>query len=268
MDRYAVFGNPIAHSKSPVIHTEFAHQTDQVLSYEALLAPLDGFAETVRQFIAENGRGMNVTVPFKEQAWALVDERSVMAEKAGAVNTISVLADGRLRGDNTDGLGLVRDLTVNHDLTLKDKRILVIGAGGAVRGVLGPILAQQPAELVVVNRTLEKAQLLAELFADEGEISASSFDGLAGQFDVVINGTAASLEGKVPPVPEECISAAACYDMMYANEPTSFMAWAQQHGAAQTMDGLGMLLEQAAEAFAIWRDVRPDTACLMQQMRG
>ena len=268
MDRYAVIGNPIGHSKSPIIHTEFARQTDQALTYEALLAPLGGFAETVRDFIATGGKGMNVTVPFKEQAWQLVDDHAPRAKKAGAVNTIIVQADGRLRGDNTDGVGLVTDLK-NHGVLLRDKRVLILGAGGAVRGVISPILQASPAQLVIANRTSARAQELATLFADEGHIEGCGFDDLAGMsFDVVINGTAASLQGEVPAIDPGCVRGAVCYDMMYSAQPTAFMRWAAQQGAAHCLDGLGMLVEQAAEAFSLWRGCHPDTAGVIEQLRA
>ena len=202
-DLYCVFGNPVAHSKSPVIHASFAELTGQALRYEARLAPLEDFAGSLRAFFSEGGKGCNVTVPFKEQAWALAEVRSPRAEKAGAVNTLLWGKDGRLYGDNTDGVGLVRDLLHNAGVILAGKRVLVLGAGGAVRGVLGSLLAQQPALLVVANRTATKAEALADLFADEGRISGCGFEALAGsQFDVVINGTSASLQGDLPPLPD------------------------------------------------------------------
>lgn len=267
-DHYCVFGNPVAHSKSPVIHAAFAKLTGQDMIYAACLAPLEGFANSLDAFLAEGGRGCNVTVPFKEQAWALAEVRSPRAEKAGAVNTLLPGKDGRLYGDNTDGVGLVRDLK-NAGVTLADKRVLVLGAGGAVRGVLSPLLAQKPARLVVANRTAARAEALAAVFADEGVISGTGFEGLAGQqFDVVINGTSASLQGDLPPLPDEVLAPGAfAYDMMYGAQPTVFLQWAAVRGA-QTRDGLGMLVEQAAEAFFIWRHVRPPTATVLAEMRA
>jgi shikimate dehydrogenase len=267
MDRYCVFGNPVAHSKSPRIHAEFARQTGQALSYEARLAEVNGFADAVRHFFAEGGKGCNVTVPFKEEAWRLAEQRSPRAEKAGAVNTMFQDAQGRLCGDNTDGVGLVRDLT-SAGVALRGKRLLVLGAGGAVRGVLGPLLAEQPQQLVIANRTREKAGELARLFRDEGPVAASAFDALTGPFDLVINGTSASLQGELPPLPSNIFATGAhAYDMMYGAAPTVFLRWAANQGAV-TRDGLGMLAEQAAEAFRLWRGVSPDTAPVLTKLRA
>ncbi|MBM7062658.1 shikimate dehydrogenase [Pseudomonas sp. UL073] len=268
MDRYCVFGNPIGHSKSPQIHRLFAEQTGEQLSYEALLAPLDDFAGAARAFFAE-GRGANVTVPFKEEAFRLVDELAPRAQRAGAVNTLIRLEDGRLRGDNTDGAGLVRDLTGNAGFALAGQRILLLGAGGAARGVIEPLLAEQPAALLVANRTLAKAEELARLFGAFGPVAASSFAELQGPFDLIINATSASLAGELPPLTAELIRPGhtRCYDMMYGKEPTAFNRWAAAHGAAQTVDGLGMLVEQAAEAFWLWRGVRPASAAVLAELR-
>lgn len=268
-DAYGVMGNPIAHSKSPQIHAMFAQQTQQAMSYAAIYVELGTFPETVRQFVRDGGKGFNITVPFKQEAWAIADERSERAEFAGAVNTIAVRDDGSLYGDNTDGVGMVRDIVDNYGCVIRGKRVLVLGAGGAVRGVLGPLLAEQPASLVVANRTVERATELAELFKAKGTITACGFDDLAGrQFDVVINGTSASLQGELPPLPENILARGAwCYDMMYGAEPTPFMRWANQHGAAHSLDGLGMLVEQAAEAFHLWRNVRPQTAPVIKAIR-
>ena len=204
MDRYGVFGNPIGHSKSPLIHRLFAEQSGELLSYEALLAPLEDFPGYAREFFA-SGLGANVTVPFKEQAFALADSLSARAQRAGAVNTLKKLADGSLLGDNTDGAGLVRDLTVNAAVSLKGKRILLLGAGGAVRGVLEPLLAEQPAALVIANRTVAKAEQLAREFADLGPVVASGYDWNDAPVDLIINGTSASLAGDVPPIPPSLI---------------------------------------------------------------
>jgi shikimate dehydrogenase len=269
VDAYGVMGNPIAHSKSPHIHALFAQQTQQAMSYTAIYVELGVFPETVRQYVRDGGKGFNITVPFKQEAWAIADERSERAQFAGAVNTIAVRDDGSLYGDNTDGVGMVRDITLNHGCAIKGKRVLVLGAGGAVRGVLGPILAEQPASLVVANRTVERATELANLFKAKGAITACGFSDLAGQqFDLVINGTSASLQGELPPLPENILASGAwCYDMMYGAEPTPFMRWANQHGAAHSFDGLGMLVEQAAEAFLLWRNVRPQTAPVIKAIR-
>ncbi|MGY4532247.1 shikimate dehydrogenase [Pseudomonas sp. TE3786] len=268
MDRYGVFGNPIGHSKSPLIHRLFAEQTGQQLSYEALLAPLDGFTAFARDFFA-NGCGGNVTVPFKEQAYQLADSLTPRAQRAGAVNTLSKQNDGGLLGDNTDGAGLVRDLTVNAGVDLKGQRILVLGAGGAVRGVLAPLLAEQPHSVVIANRTVEKAEALARLFADLGPVAACGFDWLEAPVDLIINGTSASLAGELPPISPSLIKAGhtLCYDMMYGKGLTAFNQWASDQGAARTVDGLGMLVEQAAEAFFLWRGVRPGSASVLAELR-
>lgn len=268
-DRYAVMGNPIAHSKSPQIHALFAQQTQQQLTYEAILVPLDGFTAAVSEFRASGGKGLNITVPFKQEAWALAAEHTERARRAGAVNTLWFRDDGTVLADTTDGVGLVRDLTGNHGITLTAKRILILGAGGAVRGVLEPILAERPATVVIANRTASKARKLAALFGDMGSISGCGFDALAGQqFDLVINGTAASLEGEVPPLPDDLLANnASCYDMMYGVVRTPFQLWATARGAARSLDGLGMLVEQAAEAFALWRGVRPETGRVIAVLR-
>lgn len=265
LDHYAVMGNPIAHSKSPIIHAAFAKQTGQDIQYDALL--VTDFAESVSEFKKNGGKGLNITVPFKEQAWALVDMRSKRAEKAEAVNTIYFDEQGHLIGDNTDGIGLVRDLTINHNGKIAGQRVLILGAGGAVRGVLELILAEAPAQCVIANRTVSKAEQLAQLF--DNNIIASSYEGLKNQsFDLVINGTSASLQGTLPPLPDGLLAEAAwCYDMMYAKTATLFMQWAQQQGAVKVLDGLGMLVEQAAESFYLWRGVKPDTQPVIKQLQ-
>ncbi|OZA14472.1 MAG: shikimate dehydrogenase [Hydrogenophilales bacterium 17-62-8] len=262
-DRYAVFGHPIAHSKSPQIHAAFACQTGEDVVYEAILAPLDGFADSVAQFIATGGRGANVTVPFKEEAFKRATRLSPRAQRAGAVNTLSFDA-GDMLGDNTDGAGLVADLTHNLKQTLGGRRILLLGAGGAARGVIEPLLAQQPAALVIANRTVGRAQELAELFGHG--ITACGFEAADASFDVVINATAASLAGELPPLsPRIFTDTTLAYDMMYGRD-TPFLDFARTHGAA-TADGLGMLVEQAAEAFYVWRGVRPETAAVIAALR-
>ena len=267
-DQYAVIGNPIEHSKSPGIHSLFAAQSGQDMHYQRILGPLDDFAGEVQRFIAAGGRGLNVTVPFKEQAFALADQLSERAQRAGAVNTLS-FEDGRILGDNTDGAGLVRDLGCNHSFNFAGSRILLLGAGGASRGVLFPLLAEGPAMLTIANRTLAKAQALAEL-ADDARVQASGFDELGAQrYDLIINGTAAGLSGEVPPIPDDCLDSGGwTYDMMYANEPTAFVRWGQAHGAAKALDGLGMLVEQAAESFRLWRGCVPDTEPVIRAMRS
>jgi len=269
LDRYAVFGNPIKHSKSPQIHTLFAQQTGQALTYTAELAEISQFDSAVNDFIKNNGKGLNITVPFKEDAWQLADRHSDRARRAGAVNTLKLEQDGGLYGDTTDGIGLVQDLLQNHNIQIKDKRILIIGAGGAVRGVLEAILEQQPDSLLITNRTRNKALKLAGDFSDLGNISGCGLDELENKkFDIVINGTSASLQGDLPPIPGEVFNAGACsYDMMYAAQATVFMQWSKENGATQVFDGLGMLVEQAAEAFYIWRGVKPETASVIEQIR-
>lgn len=267
MDRYAVFGNPIGHSKSPLIHRLFAEQTGQQLSYEPLLAPLEDFAGFARSFF-ENGKGANVTVPFKEEAFRLADQLTPRARRAGAVNTLMKLEDGSLLGDNTDGAGLVSDLK-HAGLDLGGARILLLGAGGAVRGVLQPLLAERPAALVIANRTEDRAETLVREFTELGPVSASRFEELQGPFDLIVNGTSASLAGELPPLPEGLIRPGHtfCYDMMYAADATPFCRWASSLGAAQARDGLGMLVEQAAESFRLWRGVSPDTAPVLAELR-
>ena len=268
-DRYAVFGNPIAHSKSPQIHAAFAAATAQDLRYEALLAPLDGFAGAVADFVAAGGRGANVTVPFKEEAFRLATRLSPRAARAGAVNTL-VFSGAGILGDNTDGAGLVHDITRNLTVDLAGKRILLLGAGGAARGVIQPLLAEAPAALHIANRSADKAVALAQAFADLAAVSGGSFSDLAGlQFDVVINATSASLAGEPLPLPAG-LFAPGClaYDMMYGKGETPFLAQARLAGAARCADGLGMLAEQAAEAFLVWRGVRPATAGVLATLRA
>ena len=269
-DHYAVMGNPIAHSKSPRIHTLFAGQTGEDLDYRAILVDLDGFAAAVEAFRVEGGKGLNITVPFKEQAWSLATTRSARAELAGAVNTLTLDTDGKLRGDNTDGAGLVCDLLHNHGAALADRRVLLLGAGGAARGVLEPLLNEKPALLVIANRTASKAVELARLFCELGRVEGCGLDDVAGQpFDVLINATAASLSGEVPAIAGDTVTPTSwCYDMMYGDKPTAFMEWSRAQGATHVMDGLGMLVEQAAESFYIWRGLRPDTAPVIEILRA
>lgn len=268
-DFYAVVGNPIGHSKSPAIHTAFAEQTGQDLKYEALLFELDLFAEQARAFFEAGGRGLNVTVPFKLDAWQFAEILSKRAKRAGSVNTLMIGKDKKIYGDNTDGVGLVRDILQNHGGVIEGKRVLVLGAGGAVRGVLEMILAEKPQTLVIANRTVSKAQALADEFTDLGSVTAVGFEELSSQFDLVINGTAASLQGDLPPLPTGILADGAwCYDMMYGADETPFNAWAREQGAARMMDGLGMLVEQAAESFFIWRHVRPGTETVISSLRA
>jgi len=268
VDRYAVMGHPIQHSKSPRIHNAFAQQFGLRIEYEALDVTSESFVSEVERFNMSGGKGLNITVPLKELAWNLVQTRSPQAELAGAVNTLKFDGD-TITGFNTDGIGLMRDITVNKKTVLTKKDILLLGAGGAVRGVLLPLLDQAPTRVVIANRTFARARDLVDQFHDYGSISASGFEGLKDQhFDVVINGTAASLQGEVPPLPEALFNHdALAYDMMYSDQDTAFMAWARVHGVTRVSDGLGMLVEQAAESFSIWRGVYPDTAPVMDMLR-
>lgn len=272
IDHYAVMGNPIAHSKSPRIHAAFAQQTGQSLQYDAILVGTQTgeFAEAVQSFQAFGGKGLNITVPFKQAAWELANQRSKRAELAGAVNTLWFDEQKRCIGENTDGVGLVRDLTQNHDCQIEGQRVLILGAGGAVRGVLTLLLDAVPAQCVIANRTVSKAERLAELFAAFGNVTAYPYDALPGEsFDLIINGTSASLQGQLPPLPEGLlVKDGWCYDMMYANAATPFMQWGQKQGAGCALDGLGMLVEQAAESFYLWRGVKPDTAAVIQKIRS
>lgn len=270
-DLYAVVGHPISHSKSPRIHSLFASQTGEKLEYTAIQAPQDGFAETVTGFFQRGGQGLNVTVPFKEQAWKLADRRTERAELAGAANTLYQDGNGLLIADNTDGTGLVRDLSENHCITLAGLRILLLGAGGAVRGVLGPLLAEEPSTLVIANRTVAKAEGLVTLFepvAGQTRLEACGFEDPKEPFDLIINGTSASLQGDLPPISPNVIGAGTVvYDMMYSLQTTTFNQWALDHGATLVFDGLGMLVEQAAESFRIWRGVRPETRPVIDELR-
>ncbi|MDR7050393.1 shikimate dehydrogenase [Duganella sp. 3397] len=269
-DRYCVFGNPIAHSKSPDIHAAYAAQTGHAIVYEKRLAPVDGFAAAVQAFIAEGGRGANVTVPFKLEAVKVANALTIRAQAAGAVNTLHFTDDGII-GDNTDGAGLVADIVNNAGVQISGRRVLLLGAGGAARGVVLPILEHSPAQLVIANRTVATAQALADQFAalgGEGVVSACGYADINGAFDLVINATAASLGAELPPVPGTAFAPGAlALDMMYGKEPTVFLEFAASHGAV-VRDGLGMLVEQAAEAFAVWRGVHPDTAPVLQSLRG
>ncbi len=267
MDSYAVFGHPINHSRSPFIHQRFAAQTEQALKYRAIEAPLDDFAKTVEAFFQGDGKGANVTVPFKEQAFALCTEVSERASRAGAVNTLVKTANGEIHGDNTDGIGLVTDL-LNKQVTLSNSRILLLGAGGAARGVILPLLAQQPASIVISNRTVSKAQALVELF-DHSALSASDLTQLDNyQFDLIINATSAGLSGNMPSLSSKCLhDDTVCYDMVYMKGQTPFNQWASQNGVKQCFDGLGMLVEQAAESFFIWRGVKPNTQMILSELR-
>lgn len=270
-DRYAVIGNPISHSKSPLIHSSFASATCQDLAYTTVEGPLDGFEAAVRAFRDGGGRGMNVTAPFKLQAFAMADSLTERARQAGAVNALKFEA-GRILADNFDGLGLVRDITQNLGAPLRGKRLLLLGAGGAARGALLPLLDQQPAELVVANRNPERAaELVAEMVAEMGSPAGLRGGGFAeigtAQFDVIVNATSASLKGELPPLPAAAFAPGAlAYEMVYGKGLTPFLRLAQNAGVARLADGVGMLVEQAAEAFAWWRGVRPATREVIDQL--
>ena len=270
MDRYAIIGNPVAHSKSPLIQEAFARATGQRLRYERLLAPLDGFAATVQTFVEANGLGLNVTIPFKLQAFALARERSARAQSARACNTLAWRGDHWF-GDNTDGAGVVRDLTRNLGETIAGRHVLVLGAGGAARGIAGALLAERPLRLAIANRTHAKATELAAQLERDGPISAAPLGSLSGQrFDIVINATSLGLGTRVPAGlwPHRLFAAQAlAYDLIYADHATPFLQWARDEGAARTADGLGMLIEQAAESFYLWRGVRPDTGPVFRMLR-
>lgn len=268
-DRYAVVGHPVEHSRSPLIHTLFARQTGQNLSYELLDAEPHVFEAAVRGFGAAGGKGLNVTAPHKEAAFTLCHERSEAATAAGAVNTISFVG-GRLRGDNTDGVGFIRDVTLNHAESIAERRVVVLGAGGAARGIIGPLLAEGPAEIVLANRTRERADQVVAQFPARSGLRAVTFDELAmlRPFDIVINATSAGLKGEASPFPTSLVGPRSfCYDLVYSVHDTPFVAWAKAHGAARAAQGWGMLVEQAAESFFIWRGVRPDTKPLLQLPR-
>jgi len=270
MDKYCVFGNPVAHSKSPEIHAAYAAQTSQQLTYDKRLAPLDGFAVAVQAFIAEGGKGANVTVPFKLEAHKLAGALTMRAQAAGAVNTLLFTEQG-IVGDNTDGAGLVNDIVVNAGVPVTGKRVLLLGAGGAARGVVLPLLEHHPAALTIANRTVATAEALVAQFSAlsaGAALSACGFAQIEGAYDIVINATSASLSSDLPPVPPAVFGPGTlALDMMYGKEPTVFMRFAQEHGAI-VRDGLGMLVEQAAEAFAAWRGVRPQTADVLAQLRA
>ena len=272
MDRYCVMGHPVEHSRSPWIHARFAELTGQALTYERRLVPLDGFAQALRDFAASGGRGCNITVPFKLQAAQLATQCSQRVQLAGAANTLSFI-DGQIVADNTDGLGLVADITRNAGVALAGQRVLLLGAGGAAAGALAPLLAQAPAQLVISNRTMAKAEALAAQHAaiallHKTELLPLATQGLDGNFDIIINATASSLQGASIPVPAQVLKPGALvYDMMYGPAAEPFLQWAAQHGAVPR-DGLGMLVEQAAEAFALWRGVRPPSQPVLAQVRA
>jgi len=266
LDRYCVFGNPIEHSKSPQIHAAFARQTGQRLEYTRRLVAPEAFAEAAGEFFVGGGAGANVTVPFKQDAFNFADLLTDRAKIAGAVNTLARVEDNQIIGDNTDGVGMVHDIVQRLGWKINGKRILILGAGGAVRGVLLPLLQEQPALLAIANRTRSKAEELAELFSEFGTTKGYSFNTLPNEpFDLIINGTSAGFSGDVPPVHFGCFADdSAVYDMMYGDEPTEFLKFAQDMGVKHVSDGLGMLVGQAAESFRLWRGVEPEIKPVME----
>ncbi|MEJ2478897.1 MAG: shikimate dehydrogenase [Acidihalobacter sp.] len=271
MDRYAVMGNPIGHSLSPAIHTQFAEQTGQALDYRAILVPVDGLAEAIADFRAAGGRGLNITVPFKQEAYTLADRLTPRAQRAGAVNTLCLTPGEPMLGDTTDGVGLLTDLQQNLGLSLAGRRVLILGAGGAARGVLQPLLEATPETLVIANRTASRAEQLAESFAGSGPAKGIGLNALGREaaFDVLINATSTSLGDETLELPEHLAApGAVAYDMVYGARPTPFLEWAAAHGAGLCADGLGMLVEQAAESFLLWRGVRPRTTPVIKRLRA
>ena len=268
-DRYAVMGHPIAHSKSPFIHRRFAADTGEPVAYDALLVEPGGFRDAVERFRAQGGRGLNVTIPFKEEAFALASRRAGRAERAGAVNTLW-FDDTAVCGDNTDGIGLVRDLTRNLAVDVEGRSVLLLGAGGAARGVVGPLLDERPRRLVIANRTTSRAVDLARRFEGQGPVGVVALDALpAGGFDLIVNATAASLAGALPPLPRGTLHpGGVAYDTAYAARPTPFVDWGAGQGAAVATDGLGMLVEQAAESFRLWRGREPRTGPVIEALRA
>jgi shikimate dehydrogenase len=269
-DQYAVFGHPIGHSKSPKIHALFAQQTGQDLVYIAQDVPAETFPQALGAFRDAGGQGLNCTVPLKTLAYSAAHELSDRAQCAGAVNTLALKPDGGWFGENTDGMGLTRDLEENLGLTLRGSRILILGAGGAVRGILHPLLGRTPTRLTIANRNQEKAGELARLFAPMGEIETLAYDQLsASTYDLILNATAASLDQQLPPLPDGILAEqAVCYDLAYANQPTPFVRWGREQGAKLSVDGIGMLVEQAAEAFLLWRGVRPMSGPVLERLNG
>lgn len=266
VDQYAVFGHPIGHSKSPRIHSLFAQQTGQSLSYMAQDVTADRFVATADEFFKQGGKGLNCTVPLKELAWQYADRLTERARLAKAVNTLARQDDGSIVGDNTDGIGLVNDLTVNHRIELAAARILILGAGGASRGIVGPLLERKPAYIVIANRTVAKAEAIAEEFSGLGAVASSDYSALDGrQFDLILNATSASLSAELPPLPDGLLhELGSCYDLAYGNRPTAFVEWGLEHRAVQSLDGLGMLVEQAAVAFFVWRGICPPTSGVIE----
>lgn len=269
IDKYAVMGNPVEHSLSPIMHQLFAKQTQQIMTYEKILVPVGHFVAAVNDFFQQGGKGLNITVPFKQEAWQLVHQRSEAAEIAGAVNTIYKLADGTIYGDNTDGIGLVNDLIEKNKIELMNKDILILGAGGAARGIIAPLLAKSPRKVTIVNRTVSKAEGLVQELKELGNLTYHSYVELTGMyFDLIINATSLSLNNAVPPLPDNMnLKNTVCYDMVYNQQTTSFLHWAKQHGAINCINGIGMLVCQGAQAFYLWRNVYPKVRPVIQHLQ-
>ncbi|AKH37486.1 MULTISPECIES: shikimate dehydrogenase [Nitrosomonas] len=269
-DFYAVIGNPIHHSKSPLIHKLFAQETRQDMQYEAILAPLDGFESTVRAFQQRGGMGMNVTLPFKLEAYALSTRLTDRANAAQAVNTLKFIGNNDILGDNTDGAGLMQDIEINQRVSIAGKNILLMGAGGAARGTIMPLLTLKPRLLAIANRTKEKAQVLQRQFSAHGNVLSGHYHDFSGEsFDIIINATSASLHDELPSLPEGIFSKESlAYDMMYSQELTPFLRFAQQQGVIKLVDGIGMLVEQAAESFFLWRGIRPETKKVIEMLKN
>lgn len=268
IDRYAVMGYPVAHSRSPVIHRLFAVQTGQSLQYELLEVAPEKLESAIKQFARTGGKGLNITLPHKSEVTRFVDDMSERASTAGAINTL-VFKNKEVYGDNTDGVGLIRDLKENLEIELEGANILILGAGGSTRGIISPLLEEKPESVVIANRTVKKATALAQIFSPQGPVSAVSFKNVRTppEFDLVINATSAGVKGETPPYPEHAISdKTICYDLSYSMRATPFSSWAKEQGAAKSYMGWGMLVEQAAESFYLWRGVRPDTAAVLKQL--
>jgi len=269
LDRYGVMGYPVSHSRSPVIHRLFALQTNQELQYELLQVAPEKLETAVRQFQRTGGKGLNITVPHKSAVTKLCDQLSERASTAGAVNTMS-FREGEILGDNTDGIGLLRDLVINLGITLEGANILILGAGGATRGIVGPLLEMQPSSMRIANRTIDKADMLADHFSRSGPVSSCRFAAVpvTQKYDLIINATSAGNKGETPPYPAAAVSSDTfCYDLSYGLKATPFSEWALKQGAEHSVMGWGMLVEQAAESFHIWRGVRPETTPVLKQMK-
>jgi len=265
MDQYRVFGNPIKQSRSPAIHQSFAQQTQQQLNYQSEYVEIDDFEKTISDFVESGAKGANITLPFKERAMELCDQLTDRAKLAGAVNTLTFI-EGQIFGDNTDGEGLVKDL-LNNNINLKNSRILILGAGGAAKGVILPLLAHEPEKIVIANRTVSKAEDLITKF-NHDKLTATGFNDLdEGEFTLIVNATSASLSGTFPAIPKALVANAYCYDMVYGNDLTPFLLWAKENGAKKVIDGLGMLVGQAAESFRVWRNVLPEIAPVLEKLR-